>query len=128
MPGGHQLSYYLVGSHVRLGTVFGLPVGNDADLFESTLSLLPSELCLHHLRVWYRRSTCVKVSPWSSAHPVLVPCACPRPLLCEHEGGLRVHPVEVLVASAGRGLTAERMRIAQELWSAYVPASLLLGH
>jgi hypothetical protein len=39
-----------------------------------------------------------------------------------------VHPVEVLVASAGRGLTAERMRIAQELWSAYVPASLLLGH
>ena len=33
-------------------------------------------------------------------------------------GGLKVTPVQVLVASAGKGLTVERMRIAQELWAA----------
>lgn len=36
-------------------------------------------------------------------------------------GGLKVHPVDVLVASVGKGMTGERMRVAQELWSAYVP-------
>ncbi len=35
-------------------------------------------------------------------------------------GGLAVAGVDVLVASAGKGLTVERMKILQELWTAYV--------
>jgi histidyl-tRNA synthetase len=33
-------------------------------------------------------------------------------------GGLKTTPVQVLVASAGKGLTLERMKIARELWTA----------
>ena len=38
----------------------------------------------------------------------------------EKAGGLKTTPVQVLVASAGKGMTLERMRIAKELWAAYV--------
>jgi histidyl-tRNA synthetase len=35
-------------------------------------------------------------------------------------GGLKTTPVQVLLASAGKGLTLERMKVARELWAAYV--------